>query len=72
MYIYSSLHSLHFLVYTYLLILIYIYLSILVFSLYYYMNLIKSIKYGEYQTTTKVFRLNSISSIEGNYLFIIV
>ena len=47
-FIYSYLHSLHFLIDTYLIILIYTYLSILVFSLKYYMNLIKLIKYGEY------------------------
>ena len=32
------------------------------------MNLTKNVKYGEYIETTKFSRLNSISSIEDNYL----
>ena len=64
----SGCFCLNFLIYTYVLILIYTYLSILKFSLYYYMNHIKLIKYGHVETATKVFRLKSISSIENNYL----
>ena len=64
----------HFFIYTYLLILIYTYLSVIylylcyMLSLYYYINLIKLIKYGNIETTTKFSRLKSISSIEDNYL----
>ena len=56
---------LHFLIYTYLLILVQTQLSILKFSLYYYINLIKLINID---TTTKFSRFKSISSIEDNYL----
>ena len=54
-YIYSYLHSLHFFIYTYLLILVYTYLSILVLSLCYYMNLINFIEYGKYRNNDKIF-----------------
>ena len=39
------------------------------FYLYYYMNLIELLKYGDVETTTKFSRLKSISSIENNYYF---
>ena len=68
-YIYSNLH---FLIYTYFLILTYIYLFILLFSLYYYMNLMKLLKWGSKETTTKFSRLKSIFSIEDNYPFTLV
>ena len=42
-------------VYTHLFILIYTYLSILKFSLYYYTNLIKLIKYKKYRNYDKIF-----------------
>ena len=42
-------------IYTYLLVPIYTYLFILMFSLYYYVNLIKLLKYGEYRNYDKIF-----------------
>ena len=59
-------------IYTYFLILTYIYLFILLFSLYYYMNLMKLLKWGSKETTTKFSRLKSIFSIEDNYPFTLV
>ena len=41
--------------YTHLFILIYTYLSILMFSLYFYTNLIKLIKYGKYRNYDEIF-----------------
>ena len=38
------------------------------FSLYYYMNLIKFIKYGKYRNYTKLSRFKSVSSIDDDYL----
>ena len=57
-YIYSYLQ---FLIYTYLLVPIYTYLLI-IFSSYYYMNLTKLLKFGEYRNYDEISRLKSISS----------
>ena len=58
-----TLPYLHLLAYTYLDLLIYI-----KFSLYYYMNLIKLIKYGNIENAMKLSKLKSIFNIENNYL----
>ena len=55
-------------IYTHLFILVYTYLFIPMFSLYCYTNLIKLIKYGNIEITTKVSRLKSVSSIDDHYL----
>ena len=55
-------------IYTHLFILIYTYLSKFMFSLYYYTNLIKLIKYGKIEITTKFSRLKSVSRIDDDYL----
>ena len=44
------------------------YLNLSVFSLYYYMNLIKLINMGNIEITMKHSRLKSISSIDDDYL----
>ena len=49
-------------IYTYLLLFIYTYLFRLMFSLYYYVNLIKLLNMGNIETTMKFSRLKSISS----------
>ena len=60
-YIDSYFHCLHFLICFYLLIIIYTYLSIIylnlqyMFLLYYYMNWIKLIKYGQYLNCNEIF-----------------
>ena len=41
---------------------------LLMFSLYYYTNLTKSIKYRKLEITTKFSRLKSVSSIDDDYL----